>query len=209
MADRARMRRRQLLLGTVAVLLAREALAQGRVQAGVRRVRGEAAINGKPAKEGMPVRPGDRVTTGANAEIVFALERDAMLVRQNSALELVKSGFRLAAGAVLSVFAPGERKELRTPTSTLGIRGTAVYLEAEAKRTYACTCYGEAVLEPVDDPAARETVRTARHEQPRYIYARGAPRMVEPAPMVNHADAELELLEALVGRKPPFTGRRY
>jgi hypothetical protein len=203
------MRRRQLLLASAALLLVREALAQGRVQAGVRRVRGEAAINGQPAKQGMAVRPGDRVTTGADSEIVFAVERDAMLVRQNSSFELLKSGFRLAAGAVLSVFTPNQRKELRTPTSTIGIRGTAVYLEAEAKRTYACTCYGEAVLEPLDEPAARETVRTTRHEQPRYIYARGAPRMVEPAPMMNHADAELEMLEALVGRKPPFTGRRY
>ena len=72
-----------------------------------------------------------------------------------------------------------------------------------------CTCYGEAVLEPVADPRARETVRTRHHEQPRYIYAKGAPQMVTPAPMVNHADAELEMLEALVGREPPFKGKGY
>jgi len=203
------MRRRDLLLGTAAVLLVRNALAQGRVQAGVSRVRGEVTINGAAAKQGMAVRAGDRVATGANAEIVFAVDRDAMLVRQNSHFELVKSGFRLLSGAVLSVFAPRQRKELRTPTSTIGIRGTAVYLEAEAQRTYVCTCYGEAVLEPLDDPAARETVRTTHHEQPRYILARGAPRLVTPAPIKNHSDAELQLLEALVGRKPPFAGKGY
>jgi hypothetical protein len=158
------------------------------------------------------VHPGDRINTGPNAQIVFAVDRDAMLVRQNSQLDLLKDGFRLVSGAVLSVFAPKQRKELRTPTSTIGIRGTAVYLEAEAERTYACTCYGEAVLEPLADPAARETVRTTHHEQPRYIFARGAPRMVAPAPMINHTDAELELLESLVGRQPPFIrkgSRRY
>jgi len=96
-----------------------------------------------------------------------------------------------------------------TPTVTIGIRGTAVYVEVEPQRTYVCTCYGEAVLEPVGDASARETVRTTHHEQPRYIYAKGAPKMVTPAPMLNHADAELEMLEALVGRKPPFAGRRY
>jgi hypothetical protein len=36
--------------------------------------------------------------------------------------------------------------------------------------------------------------------------------MVAPAPMINHTDAELELLESLVGRQPPFIrkgSRRY
>jgi hypothetical protein len=45
------------------------------------------------------------------------------------------------------------------------------------------------VLEPAGDPSARETVRTTHHEQPRYIHARGAPKMVTPAPMLNHTDA--------------------
>jgi len=203
------MRRRELLLGITAVVLVRSALAQGRVKPGVSRVRGEVTINGRPAKQGMAVRAGDRVGTGPGAEVVFAVDRDAMLVRQNSNLDLLKTGFRLASGAVLSVFAPGQRKELRTPTSTIGIRGTGVYLEAAPERTYCCTCYGEAVLEPLADPAARETVRTAHHEQPRYILAPGAPRRVTPAPMINHSDAELELLESLVGREPPFAGKGY
>lgn len=201
------MRRRRFLVGAGAVLLVREAFAQGRVTAGVTRVEGEVRINGHSAGRGMAVRPGDRIETGLRSEVVFAVDRDAMLVREGSVVELAKSGLRLSAGAVLSVFAPGRRRELRTPTSTIGIRGTAVYLEIEGSRTYACTCYGEALLEPLDDPAARETVRTAHHEQPRYLSARGAPRMLTPAPMRNHADIELELLEALVGREPPFKGK--
>ncbi len=201
------MQRRDFLLGTAAVLLVRDALAQGRVQQGVNRVRGEASINGQPAQPGTPVRAGDRVTTGANAEIVFVVGRDAALLRQNSSLSLLQDGFRLVTGAVLGVFAPGQRKQLETSTSTIGIRGTAVYLEVEPQRTYVCTCYGEAVLTPVADPTARETVRTRRHEQPRYIMAKGAPRMVVPAPVLNHSDAELTLLEALVERRPPFAGK--
>ncbi|HZN85544.1 MAG TPA: hypothetical protein VFB53_02050 [Burkholderiales bacterium] len=201
------MRRRELVLGTAGLLLVRAALAQDRVPQGVSRVRGGATVNGQPAKQGMVVRAGDKVATGADAEIVFVLDRDAMLLRRNGSLEVAKSGFRLVTGAILSVFAPKQRRELRTPTATIGIRGTAVYLEAEASRTYVCTCYGEAVLEPVDEPAARETVRTRHHEQPRYIMARGAPRMVAPAPVLNHSDAELEMLEALVGRQPPFAGQ--
>lgn len=198
------MHRRDLLLGAAAVLLVRDALAQERVQQGVNRVRGAASVNGQPAKRGMAVRAGDSVATAQGGEVAVVVGRDAMLVRSSSTLEVVQNGFRLVTGAVLSVFAPKQRRELRTPTATIGIRGTAVYLEAERTRTYVCTCYGEAVLEPMGNPAARETVRTTHHEQPRYIMARGAPRM---APMQNHTDAELELLEALVGRKPPFAGK--
>jgi hypothetical protein len=198
------MRRRRLLLGAAGLLFVRPALAQG-----VNRVRGDVTVNGQPAKQGTAVRPGDKVVTGPGGQVVFAVDRDAMLVRENSSVEVARNALRVISGAVLSVFAPQQPRQVRTPTSTIGIRGTAVYVEVEPQRTYVCTCYGEAVLEPAGDPSARETVRTTHHEQPRYIYAKGAPKMVTPAPMVNHADAELEMLEALVGRKPPFTGRRY
>jgi hypothetical protein len=102
------------------------------------------------------------------------------------------------------VFEPGKEKLIRTPTSTIGIRGTAVYVEIEVARTYVCTCYGEAMLASVDDPAASETVRTRHHDEPRYIYRRGMPRMIEQAPVINHTDAELILLEGLTGRAVPF-----
>ena len=186
--------RRDLLLGISAILLVRDALAQGRVEKGVRRQSGDVRISG------------ETISTGADGQVVFVVGRDAMMVRPNSSLTLVSNGFRLVTGAVLSVFASGEAKQLRTPTATIGIRGTAVYLEAEPDRTYVCTCYGEAVLEPLAEPAARETVRTRHHEQPRYIMPKGAPQMIMRAPVINHTDAELEMLEALVGRKPPFSG---
>lgn len=186
--------RRDWLLGATAILLVRDALAQGRVEQGVRRRSGDVRISG------------ETISTGADGQAVFVVGRDAMMVRPNSSLTLVTNGFRLLTGAVLSVCAPGEAKQLRTPTATIGIRGTAAYIEVEPDRTYICTCYGEAVLEPLADPAARETVRTRHHEQPRYIMPKGAPQMIMPAPMINHRDAELELLESLVGRKPPFSG---
>jgi hypothetical protein len=52
-------------------------------------------------------------------------------------------------------------------------------------------------------------VRTKQHDQPRFIYGKGMPRMLEAAPVVNHTDLELQMLEALVGRKPPFAPRLY
>ncbi len=121
---------------------------------------------------------------------------------------LVLTGLRVVTGAILSVFAPGEPKVLRTATATIGIRGTAVYLEAEEFRTYVCTCYGEAEIVSTADPSARETVRTTRHEQPRYVMGAGAPQMLMGAPVINHTDVELTMLESLVGRRPPFVARQ-
>ncbi len=129
------------------MLLVREALAQGRLEQGVHRRQGDVRISG------------DSVSTGADGEVVFVVGKDAMLVRRNSELSILKTGLRIVTGAVLSVFGGG-RRQLRTPTANIGIRGTAVYIEAERSRTYVCTCYGEAVLEPRADPKARETVRT-------------------------------------------------
>jgi len=204
--------RRRWLLGAAALLMVRDALAAGKIEKGVYRVRGDARVNGAPAREGMDVKPGDAVTTAAGAEIVFVINRDAFLLRANSRVE-VGSGaadvFRIVTGALLSVYQPGQAKTLRAQTATIGIRGTAVYVESSAEKTYVCTCYGEAELVPRDDPAARETVKTSHHEQPRYIMAKGAPRMILPAPVVNHTDAELVLLESLVGRNVPFEAGAY
>ncbi len=89
----------------------------------------------------------------------------------------------------------------------IGIRGTAGYIEVERDRTYVCICYGAADLHAADDPAAAETVTTRHHDEPRYIYAGGLPRLIETAPVVNHTDEELAMLEVLVGRQPPFSGK--
>ncbi|MEO8145312.1 MAG: hypothetical protein ABI654_13960 [Betaproteobacteria bacterium] len=189
----------------------RDALAAGSVERGVHRVRGDVRINGVPAREGMFVAVGDVITTGAAGEVVFVTGKDAFLIRANSRVEaqgvagpLLLSGLRVITGAVLSVFSPGEPKTMRTATATIGIRGTALYLEAEAARTYVCCCYGEADIVSTVDPSARETVRTTHHEQPRYVMGSGAPQMLMGAPVVNHTDAELTLLESLTGRRPPF-----
>ena len=204
--------RRQWLQGAGALVLVRDALAAGSVEQGIYRVRGDARVGGVLARQGMLVRPGDTVSTAARGEVVFVLNRDAFLLRENSRLEVgggAANVFRIVTGALLSVYQPGERKTLRAQTATIGIRGTGVYVESATDRTYACTCYGEAELIPEADPSARETVRTVYHDQPRYIMAKGAPQMIMQAPVINHTDAELILLESLVGRRVPFDPTQY
>ncbi len=188
-----------------------ELLAADRIGSGVHTVNGDVAVNGGAATQGMQVRAGDSVVTGPNGDVVFVVGRDAFLIRPESNVELLRrgnspllSGLRILSGKILSVFSPGRRRTLQSVTATIGIRGTAVYVEAEPDKTYVCTCYGTVELVSRDDPKARETIRTKHHDQPRYVMASGAPQMLMGAPVVNHTDAELILLESLVGRRPPF-----
>jgi hypothetical protein len=184
----------------------RLALAQGRTQQGVRSAKGEVSVNGKPAGPGDPVRPGDTIFVGKGAIATFVVGEDAFLVRSESRAELIGSGVLVAAvqlltGALLGVFGGGERR-LATATASIGIRGTGAYLEAEPQRTYFCLCYGTAEVEPKGSPL-RETYSTAHHESPKYIYGDGRKIAMAPAGVINHTDAELVLLESLVGRTPP------
>lgn len=204
--------KRALLGGAIAPLLLRDVLAARKQSSGLMMSKGEVLINGGAARTGALVTPGDSVATASGGLAVFVVGKDAFLLRENSELHTAGSGalvasLRLVTGKLLSVFGRGQRS-IATPTATIGIRGTGVYLEAEAERTYACTCYGIVDLQARNMPAARETVKTTHHESPRYIYAHGEMpiKMIEAAPVKNHSDAELIMLEALVGREPPFVG---
>jgi hypothetical protein len=199
----------------VAVAMARRPFPEG-----VQQLKGDVRVNGKPATPGMPVNPGDRVVTGANSSVVFVIGSDAYLLRDHTELRIdgtraekspggellapVVKALQILRGKVLAVFGRGE-KQINTPTVTVGVRGTAVYVEAEPKRSYVCTCYGEAVLQS-KVPGIQETVKTQHHEAPRYIHAPGASQVIEKANVVNHTDDELVMLEALMGRSPPFAG---
>jgi hypothetical protein len=204
--------KRALLAGAGVPLIVRDALAAVTRPTGMVKLVGEVLINGNPARAGAALKPGDTVATGPGASAVFVVGADAFLLREKS--EFVTAGrrvltgsLRLVTGRLLAVFDRGSRS-ITTPTSTIGIRGTGIYLEVETERTYVCLCYGLADLQASDMPEARQTVRTTHHEAPRYIYARGRMpiTMIESAPVINHTDAELIMLEALVGREPPFVG---
>ncbi len=204
--------KRALLRGAAVSLLLHDAMAAVVRPSGMVEVKGEVLINGKPVKAGAAVTPGDSVATAPGASAVFVIGRDAFLIRESSELRtagrsVLTGSMRLATGKLLSVFGRGQRS-ITTPTSTIGVRGTGIYIEAETERTYVCLCYGMADLQANSMPEARQTVTTTHHDAPRYIHARGgAPiRMIETAPVINHTDAELIMLEALVGRKPPFVG---
>ena len=176
--------------------------------------------------QGAEVRVGDRVTTGPQSHAQLRFSDEALVALrpdsefhidgysfqspgsgpERAVFRLVKGGFRTVTGQIGRI--NRDQYQVLTSQATIGIRGTGIYVEAEPERTYVCTCYGIADIEANDKPESRETVSTTHHEQPRYIYGKSMPsvRMIEGAPLKNHSDAELIMLEALVGRRPPFLG---
>jgi hypothetical protein len=191
-----------------AVLRIGEALARGDLPTGIHQLEGTATVNGRPAKAGTPVTLGDRVATGRGSQAVIVVGSDAFLARSQTTIEVKGSGGVLrelvvASGQVLSVFA---RKPvaITAANASIGIRGTGAYLEVDPGSVYFCLCYGEALVE---GPGIAEPrlVKTTHHEQPLLLTDDGGRLRVEPGPFRNHTDAELVMLEALVGRVPPFT----
>ena len=170
---------------------------------------GEVLVNGSKANKQTRIEAGDTVETADDGRIVFVVGHDAFNLRSSSKMQITGSGLavdtlRLVTGALLSVFGKSKHT-LSTPVATIGIRGTGVYMETEAERSYVCTCYGVTQLQAIEDASSKELIRTKHHDKPRYIVA-GAPpgEAIQFAPLKNHNDLELIVIEALVGRSPPF-----
>ncbi len=176
---------------------------------GVNRLEGRATVNGKEAVVGTPVGPCDRVSTGPGSQAVIVIRDDAFLLRGNTTLEFAESQGTLSrilieAGSVLSVFGR-KALQIKAGKATIGIRGTGAYLEVLPREVYFCLCYGDADL---DGPGmATKRIVTRHHEQPLVIREGATAVRADPGPFRNHSDAELTLLESLVGREPPFQGK--
>lgn len=167
-------------------------------------------VNGKLITRDGRIGPNDTVETGKGARAIFVVGSDAFLLRDDSKLEMKGNEhfvnvLRLITGALLSVYGGGPRT-VAGPNAIVGIRGTGLYVEAEAGRTYVCTCYGETNIAAADDPAISETIVSVHHDAPRYVLAKpDKGRRIVAAPFKNHDDLELMLIESLVGRTPPFS----
>lgn len=188
----------------------------GKLPAGrsIYRITGTAFVNDKAATLETQVRPGDTVKTGKDSELIFAVGGHAMLLRSNTSMviqgeasdasSLFISLIRVVTGALLSVSRHAPMR-IATPTATIGVRGTGWYTEADPEQTYFCTCYGTTDVTAANDAASRTTVVSKAHDRPLYVLGKGeAGRSIRDAPFINHTDQELMLIEALVGRTPPF-----
>lgn len=177
------------------------------------RIDGQVLVDGVAATTETRISARSRVETGANSEVVYAVGTSAYLQRSDSTVTLQSpqpdseavSGVEVITGKILSVFPSGRAVKVTTKNASIGIRGTGIYLESDFEQTYYCTCYGLADVTAIDDPASQETVQSRQHDRPLYIVTgQSAGQNIRPAPFINHTDQELTLIEALVGRTPPF-----
>ena len=174
---------------------------------------GDVRVNGQQADLDTRIRGGDVVSTEDDSEVIFAVGSDSFILRSNSEMEIEGGGFfvealRMLTGSVLSVFGnrgSGQQIMMNSSTATIGIRGTGVYMESEPGLTYLCTCYGQVGLYSRLDPNDNELITATHHDSPKYITDRRIrDSFIRAAPFKNHTDAELKILEAIVGREVPF-----
>jgi hypothetical protein len=177
-------------------------------------LQGDVFIDGQQAKLSTHIKANSLVVTGSNSFIIFRVGKDAHILRENSRMQLegenaLEAGLHLITGKLLSVFGKrdsGKKHSLRTSTATIGIRGTGVYAESDPDRSYLCTCYGSTHIQSNIAPEQSEIVTTTHHDSPRFILKDPQQgQIIIPAPVFNHTDEELALIEAIVGRESPIS----
>ena len=176
-------------------------------------LKGDVRVNHRTATRETRIRAGDRVSTGEKSEVIFVVGGDSFIMRDNSEMEIAGSNFfidnlRIVTGKLLSVFARRKSDQslaISASTATIGIRGSGMYVEVEPELTYLCTCYGKVALSANDDPNETELIKTTNHDAPRYISNKpgDSGSRITAAPVINHTNVELQLLEQLVGRQVP------
>jgi hypothetical protein len=125
-------------------------------------------------------------------------------IAETTPLTLLINGLRILSGRLLTV-SRHSPMQVRTATATIGIRGTGFYVESAPEQTYFCTCYGTTDVMASADPESKTTVVSYHHNRPLYILKdQTQGNNIRNAPFINHTDQELTLIEALVGRTPPF-----
>ena len=178
------------------------------------KLEGQVVIDGNPANLDSVIRADSTIETGDDGKIIFVVGTDAFILRDNSQLQLggdglLVQGMRILTGKVLSVF--GKREVLpaiTTTTATIGIRGTGLYIESDPEKSYVCTCYGHTRIQANTDPNVAIDITTRYHDKPVYVYPSRmmGNNLIVGAPVINHSDVELDLIERLVGRRAPFVG---
>jgi hypothetical protein len=188
--------------------------ALGQSTARIQTLRGGVLVNGRRVDMGAVIRAGDYVSTLADGFVLFAVGRDAFMLRGNGEMRFDPSpepflvtGLRLISGALGAVF--GRRSaasvKIYAPNVTAGIRGTGCYLEARGTETYFCTCYGTIEMTSNVNTRERIVATTRHHDAPSLFYpaARNG-SLIAPGTMETHRDAELLAVAKAAGQSPPW-----
>ena len=182
-------------------------LSESAKAATIHEMSGVVHINKRRATAADDIEPGDIVSTAHDGRIAFSVDGDAFLVREFTSIRVGDTGspllnaLHLFAGKLLGVFETGRRRSIVTGTATMGIRGTACYLDVRPRTTYFCTCYGET---EVISGGEKTTFEAEHHNPQRLDFVDGRLTAMKAVGMRDHEDEELRQLEAWVGRVPRF-----
>ncbi len=175
--------------------------------ANIRELNGVVFINKHQATVDSTIRAGDLVTTSHGSSIAFSVNGDAFLLKERTSLRVgaerssLIDTLRLLTGKLLSVFETGRERRIITANATIGIRGTACFLNTSPRSLYYCNCYGHTQL----TMKGFHKGFSATHHNAHQIDFDGEKYMGMAATEVkDHTDDELRRLEAMVGRIPPF-----
>ncbi len=175
--------------------------------ANVHEISGKVFINNLPATLNSTIRSGDLITTSHTGSISFSIDGDAFLVKERSSIQVGTKGsaainlLHLLTGQLLGVFEKGRKREIVTATATIGIRGTACFLNVESKSTYFCTCYGSTEIRAEN---LKEKIEATHHNAHQIIFDGMHVMGMEAMEVIDHTDNELRELESYVGRIPLF-----
>lgn len=173
------------------------------------------SVEGRAIKSGRAVKPGESVSVGETIlveEAGFAVIK----IKDRASFQLKDAGklivdevsdsvlLTLDYGSLLSVVSPtgGKKFHIVTPAATVGVRGTAFYMEARAAdQTYVCLCEGAVSIEA--NGVTQEIRAPDRsHHVPVLIAPDKAGRMaMGRAEMLNHTNADIESLERALRAK--------
>lgn len=205
--------RRKFLISAVALpfvglLPAHADVAKTKLQSKLHKIEGAVLVNKQQIGLDAHIQSGDEIVVPPDGQLIFTMGNDAYLLRGGSVLQvktndnLLVGSLRLLTGAMLGVF--GKRSEtthIYTRNATIGIRGTAVYVDVNPSRVYTCTCYGHTDL--IVGNHRKEVI--SKHHYPHVIStSKSGKNQIKANEMKGHNDDELRMLEALVGRKPSF-----
>jgi hypothetical protein len=175
--------------------------------ANIHELSGTVYINRERATLASTIRSGDLVTTSHNGRIAFSIDGDAFLLKELTSVKVgdkasvVINVLRLFTGKLLSVFEKGRKREIITGAATIGIRGTACFLNVASKSTYYCNCYGKTVLKAENLIEEFEAIHHNAHQiefDGMHVMGMAVMKVKE------HTDDELRQLESYVGRVPAF-----
>lgn len=162
-----------------------------------------------PAQNGSVIRDGDTLTTDGNSEaqVILGEKEAAILLKKDSQLKMKQTPSKswlldLERGMLLSVVRPNSNVhksqfQVKTKTSTLGIRGATFFVKMEVGRDlFLCTCNGMVTL---DD---KVLIFGKNHDSPKFIQTGDQPlakRLKTAEKGRDHSDGEVTELKKLIG----------